>query len=181
MGLRFEDEDMSGATFRGVSLRRAVFEGVFLKEAKFHNVNLEDVSIDFAAIKGMRVNGVRIDGLVSGELDRRDPERVRLRMGDPHDPAGLVAQPERVRQRRRVRAQLHDAEVVIPRPGQHPGCGGIAARRQQGEQRRGNREHGAAQDQCVRLHGSPPVRLTPHVVRRAGAITATRTGRPRPR
>lgn len=92
----FEDCDFSGSVFRkanlqavtfnNVNLGKAAFDDVNLGEAIIHNANLCNLKIEDAFIGGMTVDGMRIDQLIEAERDRRDPERVRLRMNDPYDP-----------------------------------------------------------------------------------------------
>jgi hypothetical protein len=89
--------DMSGATFRSVNLGGADFDDVNLAGARInnanfagsriHDANLADVAIDGCYVKGMTIDGVLVEPLIAAELDRRDPERRRLRMSDRHDPA----------------------------------------------------------------------------------------------
>ena len=84
-GSRFERVDLSGAQFfasdfAGVRLRGCELTGVVMR-----GVELVDVEIH-GEIGGLTVNGVDIGPLVSAELDRRDPERVKMR---PTDPAGF--------------------------------------------------------------------------------------------
>jgi hypothetical protein len=67
-GSRVEDLDLSGVHLHGAS-----FEG-----AKLTDAYLRDADID-ADIEGLRINGVEIAPLVGAELDRRFPERVKLR------------------------------------------------------------------------------------------------------
>lgn len=86
MNEKFENCDLSGAAFHNVNLARAEFEDVSLTEARIHNANLSNLTIEDAFIKGFTVMGFRIDQLIGAELDRRDPERVRLRMEDCFDP-----------------------------------------------------------------------------------------------
>jgi hypothetical protein len=74
-GARFHRVDLSGATLRDVDLTGARLLDAVLVDA--------DVS---GLITGMRVNGVEVAPLVEAELDRRHPERVKLRATDP---AGL--------------------------------------------------------------------------------------------
>jgi hypothetical protein len=83
---KFENSDMSGAVFHNVNLARAEFDDVSLAEARIHNANLSNLTIEDAFIKGFTVLGFRVDQLIDAELDRRDPERVRLRMADCCDP-----------------------------------------------------------------------------------------------
>lgn len=70
-GARFVDCDLSGATFRGV-----VLNGVRITDALLMGA---DISAD---IRGLRINGVEVAPLVDAELDRRHPERVRMRARD---------------------------------------------------------------------------------------------------
>ncbi len=86
MGEVFESRDMAGSVFRDVNLRQAVFDDVNLEGASIGNANLKDLTIGGAYIEGMTVFGIRVDLLIAAELDRRDPERIRLRMSDTSDP-----------------------------------------------------------------------------------------------
>jgi hypothetical protein len=67
-GAEFVNLDMSGASFRDVILTGMRMRGVLLVGA--------DLDGD---VTGLRVNGVDVEPLVSAELDRRHPERARLR------------------------------------------------------------------------------------------------------
>lgn len=88
---------MAGTTFRRVDLGEAVFDDVNLGAASFGNVNLggarirdanlTGLKIESANIAGLTIFGIRVDKLIEHELDRRDPARVALRMGDIFDPA----------------------------------------------------------------------------------------------
>jgi hypothetical protein len=71
-GRRIEDAD-----FSFTRLHSPNFEGARITDGWFLNT---DVSGD---ITGMRVNDVEIAPLVTAELDRRFPERVKLRATDP--------------------------------------------------------------------------------------------------
>jgi hypothetical protein len=98
----FRDEELHGATFEHVDLSGARFTGVDLSGARFRSVDLEDVEVRDASLArvrmrgvelvhvevwgeldDVRVNGIDIAPLVSAELDRLHPERVRLRPTDP--------------------------------------------------------------------------------------------------
>ncbi len=57
-----------------------------------------------ANTRGLTVSGFRNDQLISAELDRCDPERVRLRMQDPHNPESV----------RVVIERLEDLQGVFP-------------------------------------------------------------------
>src|SRR3954452_1041036 len=67
-GAEFVDIDMSGSLFREVDLSGARMRGVLLWGADLDG-----------AIEGLRINGVEVAPLVEAELDRRHPERTRLR------------------------------------------------------------------------------------------------------
>lgn len=70
-GSRVDDLDVSG-----VHLHGANFDGAKLTDAYLCGA---DISGD---IEGVRMNGVEIEPLVRAELDRRFPERMKLRAGD---------------------------------------------------------------------------------------------------
>lgn len=119
MGQAFEHRDLSGAVFRDVNLYRALFEDVNLGEATIRNANLGDVSIVDANIKGLTIFGIRVDQLIEAELDRRDPERVRLRMTDAHDPEdvrAVIKRLDEVRGRFSDILRAADADSLITRP-----------------------------------------------------------------
>jgi hypothetical protein len=103
----FDGEDLSGSRFRRADLSRARFERVDLTGAEFRSCHLIDTrlrNIEFnrVSIRGselvevdisgeigrLTVNGVDVGPLVEAELDRRDPDRPRMR---PLDPAGFRA------------------------------------------------------------------------------------------
>ena len=101
----FEGDDLSGSRFRRVDLSRARFERVNLTGAEFRSCDLVDVrlrgvELNRVSIRGselvdvdiygeigrLTVNGVDVGPLVEAELDRRDPDRPKMR---PADPAGF--------------------------------------------------------------------------------------------
>ncbi|WP_433161533.1 DinB family protein [Kribbella sp. CA-247076] len=84
-GKRLESVDLAGALVRDVDLRDARFEQVVLTGARMRGVELEHVTID-GAVEGLVVNGVEVWPFVEAELDRRYPDRVKMR---PTDPAGF--------------------------------------------------------------------------------------------
>jgi hypothetical protein len=71
----FRAVDLTGARFRGVDLSGAVLRGVELAGAEIHG-----------EIENLRINGVGIGPLVDAELNRRYPDRAKMR---PADPAGF--------------------------------------------------------------------------------------------
>ena len=84
-GSRFERTDLSGAQLWAVDLAGAQFRGVDLSGAVMRGVELGNVSI-YGEILNVTVNGVDIGPLVDAELNRRYPDRAKMR---PADPAGF--------------------------------------------------------------------------------------------
>jgi uncharacterized protein YjbI with pentapeptide repeats len=84
-GSRFERADLSGAEFRDVDLSGARFAGADLSGAVLRGVELANVSI-YGELLNVTVNGVDIAPLVDAELNRRYPDRAKMR---PADPAGF--------------------------------------------------------------------------------------------
>ncbi len=84
-GSRFERVDLTDAEFRAADLSRARFRGVDLSGVVMRGVELVDVRID-GEIQNLLINGVDVAPLVNAELDRRDPDRARMR---PTDSAGF--------------------------------------------------------------------------------------------
>ena len=84
-GARFDRADLSGARFWASDLSGARFQGVDLSRAVLRGVEMADVEITGEFVN-VTVNGVDIAPLVEAELDRRDPDRAKMR---PVDPAGF--------------------------------------------------------------------------------------------
>jgi uncharacterized damage-inducible protein DinB len=84
-GSRFVSVDLTDAEFRDADLSRARFRGSALHGVVMTGVELGDVRID-GEIKNLVINGVDVAPLVEAELDRRDPDRARMR---PTDPVGF--------------------------------------------------------------------------------------------
>jgi hypothetical protein len=84
-GSRFERVDLSGAQLRAVDLTDARFRGVYLRGVVMRGVELVDVDLH-GEIENLTINGVDIGPLVNAELDRRYPDRAKMR---PADPAGF--------------------------------------------------------------------------------------------
>jgi DinB superfamily/Pentapeptide repeats (8 copies) len=91
----FIHENLSGARFEDVYLTGAQFHDVDLSGARFRLADLTGVTIRGAALRDMdisgqienlRVNGVDVVPLVEAELDRRYPDRAKMR---PADAAGF--------------------------------------------------------------------------------------------
>ena len=77
----FESRDLRGSTFREVDLRDSRFREVWLGNVVMRGVALIDVDID-GEISNVRINGVYVVPLVEAELDRRMPERTKMRPRD---------------------------------------------------------------------------------------------------
>ena len=84
-GARFDRADLTGAQFFASDFSDARFHGVDMTRVTMRGVELVDVAID-GEIMNVTVNGVDIGPLVEAELDRRQPDRVKMR---PEDPAGF--------------------------------------------------------------------------------------------
>jgi len=94
-GSRFEHVDFTGASFErvnlnGAEIRLASLDGTRLRAVDMSNVvmrgvDLLDVDI-YGEIRNLTVNGVDVGPLVEAELDRRYPDRARMR---PTYPAGF--------------------------------------------------------------------------------------------
>ena len=80
-GSSFERVDLSGATFRKVDLRGAQIRGSDLSGMRLSGVELVDVHI-YGEVQNVTVNGVEIAPLVEAELNRRMPERAKMRPTD---------------------------------------------------------------------------------------------------
>jgi hypothetical protein len=87
----FTHENLTGSRFEHVQLTNARFRDVDLTNARFHLVDLTGVMIRGAAlvdvdvsghIGNLRVNGVDVVPFVEGELNRRYPDRVKMRPAD---------------------------------------------------------------------------------------------------
>jgi DinB superfamily/Pentapeptide repeats (8 copies) len=88
---RFLEQDLTGARFERVILRGASFHSVDLsgaqiRSAAFHGsrmrgVEMVDVNI-YGELQNVVVNGVDIAPLVEAELNRRMPERAKMRPDD---------------------------------------------------------------------------------------------------
>ena len=84
-GSRFEQVDLSGAQLRAVDLSGAQFRGVDLSGAVLRGVELTGADI-YGEIGNLTVNGVAVAPLIDAELNRRYPDRAKMR---PAGPAGF--------------------------------------------------------------------------------------------
>ncbi len=88
----FHDQDLSGATFERVNLTDArftrvdfsgaVIRGSLLEGVRLRGAELIDVEIS-AELQNVVVNGVNIAPLIDAELNRRMPERAKMRPESP--------------------------------------------------------------------------------------------------
>jgi DinB family protein/pentapeptide repeat protein len=77
----FHDQDLTGARFERVNLSQAKFRGVEFTGSRMRGVELVDVEIS-GELQNVVVNGVDIAPLVEAELNRRMPERAKMRPED---------------------------------------------------------------------------------------------------
>ncbi len=101
----FREQNLTGARFERVDLRGATFTEVYLNDTSMRDVDLSGTSLRACLLQGCRlsgvelvdveisgelrnvvVNGVDIAPLVEAELNRRMPERAKMR---PDDSAGF--------------------------------------------------------------------------------------------
>jgi hypothetical protein len=81
-GSRFERADLSGSQFRACDLSGTRFRGADLCGVVMHGVELGNVEIH-GEIMNLTINGVDIVPLVEAELNRRYPDRAKMRPADP--------------------------------------------------------------------------------------------------
>jgi hypothetical protein len=79
--VEFEDQDLSGSRFRHVDLSRSTFRNIDLSGARLLDVDLVDVEIT-GWLENLRINEVDVVPLIEAELDRRYPDRVKMRPTD---------------------------------------------------------------------------------------------------
>jgi hypothetical protein len=84
-GSRFERADLSGAQFSDVDLSDARFREVYVKDVVMRGAELVSAEID-GEIGKLTINGVDVGPLIEAELNKRYPERAKMR---PADPAGF--------------------------------------------------------------------------------------------
>ena len=84
-GARFERTDLTGARLDRVDLNGAEFRSVDLTGALMWDVDLVDAEIH-GEVMNLTINDVDVGSLIEAELNKRDPDRAKLR---PTDPAGF--------------------------------------------------------------------------------------------
>lgn len=94
-GSSYERVALADARFRLVDLSGARFEQADLSRVVMRGVELVDVEIS-GQIQNVTINGVDVAPLIEAELDRREPDRVKMR---PTDAAGCRAAWDIVEQR----------------------------------------------------------------------------------
>jgi hypothetical protein len=85
-GAVFDHCDLTGAQFRTVYLTGATFRGVNMSGAVIQGADLTGASIH-ADIEDMMINGVVVGPLIEAELNKRYPDRAKMR---PSDVAGFL-------------------------------------------------------------------------------------------
>jgi hypothetical protein len=80
-GATFTDVELADASMRRVDFTRAQIRGAMFNESRLRGVELVDVDIH-GEIRNVVVNGVDIAPLIEAELDRRMPERAKMRPDD---------------------------------------------------------------------------------------------------
>jgi hypothetical protein len=96
MGIYDGYDDLRGRKFHHTDLRESQFRDVYLNDARFRDVVLtgvdiadavlQDVTIS-AYVENVTINGVDVAPLIEAELDRRHPDRPKMR---PTDAAGYL-------------------------------------------------------------------------------------------
>ena len=84
-GARFDRADLSGSEFRNVDLRGSWFRDADMQGVVMRGVELVRVDID-GEVLDLTINGVDVGPLIEAELDRKYPDRPKMR---PTDPAGF--------------------------------------------------------------------------------------------
>lgn len=84
-GSRFERVDLTGSEFWATDLSGSRFRGADLSGTVMRGVELGNVDI-YGEIMNVTINGVDIGPLIEAELDKRYPDRAKMR---PADPAGF--------------------------------------------------------------------------------------------
>jgi DinB superfamily/Pentapeptide repeats (8 copies) len=81
-GSRFERVNLRGATFSHVNLSGVRIRGALVDGGQLRGVELADIEIN-GELRNVVINGVDIGPLVEAELNRRMPERAKMRPDDP--------------------------------------------------------------------------------------------------
>lgn len=81
-GADFERINLTDATLRSVDMTGTQIRGVLLDHVVMNGAEIVDLHID-GEIGTLTVNGIDVAGYVNAELDRRHPERPKMRPTDP--------------------------------------------------------------------------------------------------
>ncbi|MBO0813134.1 MAG: DinB family protein [Microlunatus sp.] len=81
-GAEFTDVRLPGARFRNVDLSGSQFRSVSLNGCVLRGCDLRNLTLD-GWVQDLMINGVQVGPLIEAELDRRYPERLKLRPTDP--------------------------------------------------------------------------------------------------
>jgi hypothetical protein len=81
-GSRFERVNLRGATFSQVDLSGVRVRGSIIDGGQLRGVELVDLEIN-GELRNVVINGVDVGPLVEAELNRRMPERAKMRPDDP--------------------------------------------------------------------------------------------------
>lgn len=108
-GMDFRGERLDDADFSGARLHSPNFESTRITDGWLRNADISGY------IEGLRVNGVDVAPLVEAELDRRFPERVKLRAIDPHGLAEAWAMIEDVWRTTVARARTLPGALLFER------------------------------------------------------------------
>lgn len=76
-----QDYDLTGRELRRVFLRGIAMRGGAISDSRLRGVDLWNLDIH-GDLKNVRINDVDIAPLIAAELDRRDPDRVKMRPVD---------------------------------------------------------------------------------------------------
>jgi hypothetical protein len=79
--VEFTGEDLSGSRFERVDLTGARFHNIDMTDARIRGALLANVDIN-GLIDNVRINDVDVGPLIEAELDRRYPDRAKLRPSD---------------------------------------------------------------------------------------------------
>jgi hypothetical protein len=71
---RFDNQDLTDSEFRECDLTRAQLIGVVMRDAVIDGL-----------VSNLVINGVEVSSYVEAEIDRRHPERLLIRSGDPKE------------------------------------------------------------------------------------------------
>jgi hypothetical protein len=110
-GARFEDVYLTGARFHDIDLRDARFSLIDLTGVSIRGAQVDDVEIS-GRVVSLRVNGVDVVPLVEAELNRRYPDRAKMRPADAEGYREAWATLERLWQQTVQRARGLDAELL---------------------------------------------------------------------